>query len=237
MPLLGELQRMFEATYGRRAGVELEACVVGRERFAELAARCDGGPGAAGPDEPPDERCGWARFFYTVRERDLRVAIFYDDDVIATLEARDPRRALTESNLLPFLVFTEECSHAVHTSLAFGEGGSARVHAAGFLHELELLGRIDAYLLLRHFVQRHARRFTAGDRAWVRHHAVTRWDVPFESPALEDRYRSAARLAGRFVDHLEALPAQRRVPELRRLRRLRWPAKTLRIARLDEAAA
>lgn len=225
MPLLGELQRMFEATYGRPAGVELEACVVGRERCAELTARSAGGA-------ERDERCAWARFFYTVQERDLRMAIFYDDDVITTLEARDPRRALTEANLLPFLVFTEECSHAVHTSLAFGEGGPARVHAAGFLHELELLGRIDAYLLLRHFVQRHARRFTAGDRAWVRHHAVTRWDVPYESPALDDRYRSAARMAGRFVDHLETLPAPRRVPELRRLRRLRWPAKTRRIDRL-----
>ncbi len=228
MALLGELQRMFESTYGRAAGVELETCVVGRGRFAELAARSRDGE----PVEPDAEASDWARFFYYVQERDLRVAIFYDDDVIRALEARDPRRALTESNLLPFLVFTEECSHALHTSLAFGEGGPRRVHARGFLHELELLGRIDAYLLLRHFVRRHARHFTAGDRAWVRHHAVTRWDVPYESPALEDRYRSAARLAARFVDHLETLPAPRRIPELRRLRRLPWAGKCRRIAGL-----
>jgi len=223
MPLLGELQHMIERAYGRAAGVELESCVVGRGRFAELAARSA---------EAADERSGWARFFYYVVEKDLRVAIFYDDDVIATLEARDPRRSLTESNLLPFLVFTEEASHAFHTSLAFGEGGSRRVHAPGFLHELELLGRIDAYLTLSHFVQRHARRFADGDRAWVRHHALARWDVPYDDPALEDRYRSAARLAARFVDHLEALPAARRPAELRRLRRLRWPAKRRTIAAL-----
>jgi hypothetical protein len=224
MALLGELQRVFENTYGRPAGVDLEACVVGPRRCAELAARSDGENAELGP---------WARFFYYGEERNLRLAIFYADDVIATLEARDPRRALTESNVVPFLVFIEECSHAVHTTLAFGDGGLERIHAPGFLHELELLGRIDAYLLLRHFVRRHVPRFTARDRAWVRHQAVARWDVPYDDPALDGRYRHSARLAGRFVDHLEGLAPERRLTELRRLRGLDWAAKRRRIGRLN----
>jgi len=224
MPLLADLQRVFENTYGREAGVDLEACVVGPRRCAELTARSR--------DEGA-ELSGWARFFYYTENRNLRLAIFYADDVIAALEARDPRRALTESNVLPFLVFAEECSHALHTTLAFGEGGADRVHEPGFLHELELLGRIDAYLLLRHFVRRHARRFTARDRAWVRHHAVTRWDVPYDDPALEGRYRDSARLAGRFVDHLESLPSPGGLAELRRLRRLGWAGKRRRISSLN----
>lgn len=224
MALLAELQRVFENTYGRPAGVDLEACVVGPRRCAELAARSVGEHAELGP---------WARFYYYGEERNLRLAIFYADDVIAALEARDPRRALTESNVVPFLVFIEECSHALHTTLAFGDGGLERIHAPGFLHELELLGRIDAYLLLRHFVRRHVPRFTARDRAWVRHQAVARWEVPYDDPALDRRYRDSARLAGRFVDHLERLEPGRRLAELRRLRGLDWAGKRRRIGRLN----
>lgn len=224
MALLADLQRVFENTYGRRAGVELESCVVGPRRRAELAARA--------PDALA-ECSDWARVFYYTENRNLRLAIFYDDGVIAALEARDPRQALTESNVLPFLVFTEEASHALHTTLAFGEGGVERVHAPGFLDELELLGRIDAYLLLRHFVRRHARRLTARDLAWVRHQAVTRWDVPYDDPALDARYRGAARLAGRFVDHLEGLSPDERLVALRRLRRLGLAGKRRRITSLN----
>ena len=227
MALLGELQRVFENTYGRPAGVDLEACVVGPRRCAELAARSDGEHAELGP---------WARFFYYGEERNLRLAIFYADDVIATLEARDPRRALTESNVVPFLVFIEECSHAVHTTLAFGDGGLERVHAPGFLHELELLGRIDAYLLLRHFVGRHTPRFTARDRAWVRHQAVARWDVPYDDPEMADRYRGAARLATAFVDRLEAAPARGRLRELRAFRALPMPEKRSRVEPGDRSA-
>jgi hypothetical protein len=224
MALLADLQRVFENTYGREAGVDLEACLVGRARCAELAARS----GTEG-----EELSHWARFFYYTEERNLRVAIFYADDVIHALEARDPRRVLTESNVLPFLVFGEELSHALHTTMAFADGGASRVLEPRFLDELELLGRIDAYLLLRHFVARHARRFTSRDRAWVRHHAVTRWDVPYLDPALAGRYRPAARLAARFVDHLEHLDPGARLSEIRSLARLDWAGKQRHIARLN----
>jgi hypothetical protein len=224
MALLADLQRLFEKTYAQEAGVDLERCVVGRSRCTELAAR-SGEEGA--------ELSDWARFFYYVEDRNLRLAIFYADDVIAALEARDPRRALTESNVLPFLVFVEELSHALHTTFAFADGGPVRVTAPAFLHELELLARVDAYLLLRLFVERHARGFTAGDRAWVRHQAVTRWDLPYDDPSLAARYGGAARLAGRFVDHLERLDPSARLTELRRLRRLEWSGKRRHIAKLN----
>lgn len=219
MALLGDLQRLFERTYGREAGVDLEACVVGPRRCAELAARSG--------DHP--EMSEWARFFYYVEDRNLRLALFYADDVIATLEARDPRRALSEANVLPLLVFTEEASHALHTTYAFGDGGPQRVAGAEFLAELELLARIDAYLLLCHFVRGHADRFDAADRAWVRHQALTRWDVPYEDAALGDRYRGAARMAAAFVDRLEAVDGEHRLEELRAFRALTLAEKRARV--------
>ena len=221
MAFLGDVQRLFERTYGREAGVDLETCVVGPRRCAELASRSE-------PGHP--EMSDWARFFYYVENANLRLALFYADEMIETLEARDPRRGLSESNVLPLLVFTEEASHALHTTFAFGEGGPLRVAGEEFLAELELMARIDAYLLLRHFVRSLARPFGASDLAWVRHQALTRWDVPYDDPDLAARYRGAARLATAFVDRLESAPPRRRLTELRSFRALPMPRKRARVA-------
>ena len=102
-----------------------------------------------------------------------------------------------------------------------------------FLEELELMARIDAYLVLRHFVVGLSGRFTRQDRSWARHQAVGRWDVPYDDAAMGGRYRGAARGAARFLDDLEALPPRRQIPELRRFRALSWPAK---VASLRPAA-
>lgn len=221
MSLLRDLQCIFENTYGREAGVDLETCVVGPRRCAELAARS--------PDEH-HEMSDWARFFYYIENHNLRVALFYGDEMIATLETRDPRRSLSESNVLPFLVFSEECSHALHTSFAFGEGGAERVVDPAFLTELELMARIDAYLVLRHFVHALSGRFTATDRAWALREAVTRWDVGYEEPELEQRYRQAARMAGGFVERLESLPTTEQLGELRDFRTMSLEAKRSRLS-------
>jgi hypothetical protein len=223
--LLGQVQRLFERTYGRPAGVDLEACVVGPRRCAELAARS--------ADHP--EMSDWARFFFYVEDANLRLALFYADEMIETLEERDPRRGLSESNVLPLLVFTEEASHALHTTYAFGDGGPARVAGEEFLAELELMARIDAYLLLRHFVRALARTVEPSDLAWVRHQALTRWDVPYDDPGMAARYRGAARLATAFVDRLEAAPAGRRLKELRAFRALPMRAKRSRAVAGDQA--
>lgn len=210
MALLGDLQRVFENTYGRPAGVDVERCLVGPRRCAQLARR-SGGSHA--------EMSRWARFFFYVEDANLRLAIFFSEEMIAGLEERDPRRVIDEVNVVPFLVLTEECSHAVHTPLAFQEGGAERIHGREFLAELEILARVDAYLVLRHFVGGLADPFTDDDRAWVRHQAVERWNEAYDDPVMEARYGTAARLAGRFVDRLEPLDPPDRLAELRRFRR------------------
>lgn len=219
MALLGELQRVLENTYARRTGVDLERCVVGPRRCAELAS-------SAGWHA---EMSAAARFFYYVRDGDLRLALFYAAETIDALEERDPRRTLGEANVVPFLVFAEELSHAVHTTFAFREGGARRVQPGAFLDELELMARIDAYLVLRHFVLGLTGGYTPSDRRWARHHAVTRWDVPYEDETIGERYRMAARGADLFLDGLEALPPGRQIDELRRFRRLPLEVKRIRL--------
>lgn len=211
MALLAELQRVFENTYDREAGVDLESCVVGPRRCAELVE-------ASGERE--GELSDWARFFYYVDGADLRLALFYAEEMIEVLEENDPRRGLGEANVVPFLVFAEEASHALHTTFAFDEAGAERVRSPEFLGELELLARIDAYLLLRHFVHALGGGITERDRAWVRHQAIERWDVPYEDRRLARRYRGAARRAAAFVERLEELEPTASIRELRRFRAL-----------------
>ena len=222
MALLGDLQRVYENTYGRRAGVELESCVVGPRRCAELLA-------ASATDA--SEMSDWARFFFYVEDgRRLRVALFYADAVIETLEAVDPRRALSESNVVPFVVFAEEASHALHTSFAFDEAGARRIQTADFLVELEMMARIDAYLLLCHFVRGLTSELTEADRAWARREAVTRWDVPYSDRSLAARYRTAARHADAFLDSLESIAPPDRLAELRRFRAMTLWEKARRVS-------
>ena len=227
MAFLGDVQRLYERTYGRDAGIELESCVVGPRRCAELAARSG---------DAHAEMSDWARFFYYVEDANLRLALFYADEMIETLERRDPRRALSESNVLPFLVFAEEASHALHTTFAFGDGGPERVSGEEFLAELELMARIDAYLLLRHFVRSLAAPLARADLAWVRHQALTRWDVSYDDPRMAERYGGAARLASAFVDRLEAVGPRRQLAELRAFRGLPMEEKRSRAAALRDAS-
>ena len=112
LSLLGQCQRLLENTYGAAAGVNLEDFVVGPDRCRELAARAPAGRHDFGEG---------ARFFYYLAGGDLRMAIFYSDELIQRLERHDPRRGLTEVNVLEFVVFLEELSHALHTSLVFRE--------------------------------------------------------------------------------------------------------------------
>ena len=89
--LLGQCQRLLENTYGQPAGVELADFVVGRDRFRDLRERAG--------EEAEAECWDGARFFYYVAGGDLRMAIFYSDELIRRLEDLDPRCALGDANV------------------------------------------------------------------------------------------------------------------------------------------
>ena len=211
--LLGQCQRLLENTYAARAGVNLEEFVVGAGRFRQLAARVAGGDHAEyGPG---------ARFFYSLAGGDLRMAIFYGPELIERLEAHDPRRGLGEANVLEFVVFLEELSHALHTSLMFHED-RRRLLSPEFADELEVQAKIDIFLALVFFLQRleGRRRISPAARRWIERNLFDRWSLSYRSPALERRYGLAATLGRSAVAYLDALPAPRRLDAVRRLRSL-----------------
>lgn len=210
--LLGQCQRLLENTYDRETGVNLEDFVVGLDRYRELAARAR--------RTEHEEYGDRARFFYYVTGGDLRMAIFYTDELIERLETYDPRRCLGEENVLDFVVFLEELSHALHTSLTFREN-RRRVLRTSFAAELEVQAKIDIFLALVFFLQRlEGGTLPPAARAWIEANLFDRWAVAYRSPDLARRYALATTLGRKAIAYLDALPSQSRLGAVRTLRAL-----------------
>jgi hypothetical protein len=171
--LLGQCQRLLENTYDARTGVNLEDFVVGPDRCRQLSARAADGQ---------EEYGEGGRFFYYLSGGDLRMAIFYTDELIERLETHDPRRGLDEANVLEFAVFLEELSHALHTSLAFREN-RRRLTRRSFPAELEVQAKIDVFLALAFFRQRlaGAERLSPAAHRWIETHLFDRWATAYAS--------------------------------------------------------
>jgi hypothetical protein len=210
--LLGQCQRLFENTYDARTGVNFEDFVVGADRCRQLTARAANGHGEYGEG---------GRFFYYLSGGDLRMAIFYTDELIERLEAHDPRRGLDQANVLEFVVFLEELSHALHTSLAFREN-RRRLLRPSFPVELEVQAKIDVFLALAFFLQRleGAERLSPAARRWIEENLFDRWATAYASPALARRYALAVSLGRRAIDFLDPLPGHARLAAVRQLRSL-----------------
>jgi hypothetical protein len=211
--LLGQCQRLLENTYGARTGVNLEDFVVGANRYRHLSARTT--------REHESEYGEGGRFFYYLSGDDLRMAIFYTDELIERLEVHDPRRGLGEANVLEFVVFLEELSHALHTSLAFREN-RRRLLRPSFLAELEVQAKVDIFLALVFFLQRleGAQRLSPAARRWIEANLFDRWATAYSSPELARRYAVAVGMGRQAIAYLDALPSHARLEAVRRLRSL-----------------
>lgn len=216
--LLGQCQRLLENTYDRRSGVNLEEFVVGIERCRELTARARGQRG--------EEYGEGGRFFYYLRGGDLRMAIFYDEQLVGRLERNDPRRALGDSNVLDFVVFLEELSHALHTSWTFQED-RRRLLRASFPSELEVQAKVDVFLALVFFLQRleGAGPLSPVARRWIEVNLFDSWAAAYRSPALSRRYALALTMGRRAIRYLDSLPSSARLAAVRELRPLSLRSK------------
>ncbi len=210
--LLQQCQRLLENTYDARTGVNFEDFVVGADRCRHLSARVAGGQAEYGDG---------GRFFYYLSGGDLRMAIFYTDELIQCLEAHDPRRGLGEVNVLEFVVFLEELSHALHTSLTFREN-RRRLMRPSFLAELEVQAKIDVFLALVFFLQRleGSKRLSPTARRWIEANLFDRWATAYTSPDLARRYALAVSLGRQAIAFLDSLPGHARLAAVRRLRSL-----------------
>lgn len=222
MSLLSDIQQLTERTY-RPTGVNFEHFLIGRQRCRVLSQL------ASNHRELPDV----ARVFLRVQDHSLVIAIYYADDLIRTLEANDPRRGLTEKNILAFIVFVEELNHAVHAALKFLEGTN-NIATETFVRDLELQARIDSYLLLKFFLAslNASGQLENMDRLWLRHHLFERAEAPYESPLLAARYGEVNQLAEKYTRFIDSLRRHERLEELRRFRAFPYGLKKQQIALL-----
>jgi hypothetical protein len=168
-----------------------------------------------------------ARTLLRQSDSDLALCIYYPDSLISCLERHDPTRRLDATNVAAFAVLVEELDHFLTIVERYRRGGVLS------LLELELHANVTKYLMIKLFLARLRRSSSVSDAdtAWIRSQIFEAGSAE-PDPALRARYRDAARLAARYVQALDGMPAPCRIPELRRFHRLSPQAKHARIASL-----
>lgn len=215
MTLLHQIQRLLERTYAD-VGVNLEQCVIGAGRCADLTRLA--GPSAN--DLSPD-----GRTFLRMMGDQLYLAIFFSPPVIAELEKNDPRESLNERNIAPLITFIEEIAHGVQAALLFTEG-EREIASESFTRNLECQAKVDVYLVLSKFAH-----LLCGSplpkkvRRWITQQVFDESHRHFDSVLLRERYRVTQEVARDFIEHLQTVPLSKRQEELRKFRSLSWTQK------------
>jgi len=216
MTFLRQVQNLLERTY-EGTGINLEDCLVGRQRCLELSRLA----GPAAVELSLDGRT----FLRMVRGR-LYLAIYYHPWVIRELERHPPFMELSSRNIEALIVFLEEVNHAVHAALRFLEN---RLDTASenAMRDLELQARVDTYLSLELIgsALRRRHRLTRRQRGWLRRCLFEGESFHYQSPVLQHRYREANRLGLRVACHLDRLTSRRRIDFIRRFRSLGYDEK------------
>lgn len=212
--LLSRLQRLIESSYDWTTGInDLGSFVVGDEGYRRIY----------GTKEILEELPGsgpGARTLVTSESQQVRARVYYPDRLVEELEQRNPLHRVDDENVAPFSVLVEELDHLLMLAWCWRHGRPVR------LLEMEYHANVTKYLVLTHFLGRLSRRtrLAPAQRQWVldRLFAGIGEDLPLP---LRDRYRTAGRLALRFIGILDPLPAPDRVRVLRRFGRRSWGAQ------------
>lgn len=217
--LLETLQRLIERTYDLDTGVD----EIGRFLIGDAGYRLNyAGDAAAGRIVSRVGAAGavpvtvGARTLVRESGSELSASVYYPDSLIACLEQHDPTVALHDANVDAFATLVEELDHFLVIAERWRAGGVVS------LLDLELHANVTKHLVLTHFVGRMRRRASlpAADRAWVRWHLFGKADFAEPDPELNQRYRTAARMASLYIDSLEEMPAAARPAALRRFHRM-----------------
>jgi hypothetical protein len=214
--LLKDIQGLWERTYAE-AGIDLELCVVGPVRCAELTR-------AAGR-MAQDLSCDGRTFLRQMGDR-LYIAIFYAHPVVGELERNDPRKGLNERNIAPFITFVEEIAHSLQAALLFREG-ERQIDSESFARNLELQAKIDTYLVLAKLAS-----LLCGEplpkqvTSWLHEQLFDESHRKFSNPLLQERYAVAQETAQIFLKILKRVPIKKRQAVLQEFRALSWHEKT-----------
>lgn len=148
-----------------------------------------------------------------VRESDsvVHARIYFPDTMIRRLEAAPPQAGVTGENVDAFATFVEEIDHL----LLIAE--RTRRDRPVSLFELELHANVSKYLVLARFAAGRVGDRPVERRRWLRERLFDGGELGAgEGPAVQVRYRDAARYAVRLLDKLGLLAPAERLAVLRR---------------------
>lgn len=210
-PLLNRLQSLIETTYDWSTSIQnLAPFLVGDHGYRVLYA------GREILEESPGEGEG-PRTLVTWRGGPVSLGVYYPDALVRHLEEINPLREISDKNVVAFSLLVEELDHLLMLAWCARHERSVR------LLELEFHANVTKYFVLAHFLGRATRRvrLTAAQREWIQHWLF--WEMGERLPEPQGhRYRTATRLALRFIRSLETVSAWERVTILRRFARQSW---------------
>lgn len=210
MTLLAEIQSVMERTY-EPAGINLEECVIGPRRRAQLTRCCD---------SRAEKLSTEAATFLHVNQENLHIAIYYSPSLIETLEKEDPRENISNRNISALISFIEEVTHGVHAAIQF-RNGEVALDSASFACNLETQAKVDTYfIVLRYCYLLGGRTLPEEVRDWAKNRVFGDDLFDYRDPGLRLRYRLAHRLAKRFVDQIQPLGREARVAAVKAFQRL-----------------
>jgi len=220
--LLTLLQRIIEASYDWNTGIQdLGPYLVGDEGYRALYQEREVLGVLPGMESGP-------RTLVTWKGGEVRLGVYYPDELIRRLEERNPLCGIGEENIIPFSLLVEELDHLLMIAWCVRHGRVVR------LMELEFHANLTKYFVLAHFLGRASRRsqLSSLQRRWLDFllfHEVGE-DLP---EPYRHRYRTAARLARSFLAALEGLAAPARLIALRRFARRSWESQRYCLESVD----
>jgi hypothetical protein len=219
--LLETVRGLLERTYRIRSGLAgLGSFVIGDRGYVELYGTSRG---------ELDVRSAVDSSAKTlVREiaGGTAVCVYFPDALIRRLEAHPPQHGLGAENLDAFATFVEEIDHL----LVVAE--RARHRRPVSLLELELHANVSKYLVLARFLAGSRGSLAQERRLWLRYRLFERVRFCDEDPVVRERYRNAARWAGRMLNGLSPLRRTESVEALRQFHRFGLDEKLRQISRL-----
>ena len=213
-PLIKELQRKIEKTYALNTGItNIEQYIIGDKGYEEFYAK-------EKIRTVVNSHSG-AKVLIRDAGETLKVSIYYPDELIRELESNDPRLSLHDGNVDLCASFVEELDHFLFIAQNYKQNRPFS------LLELELQANVTKYLVLKYFIalQNKSVKLSNFDKEYIRYHLFYKRKYDIEDTSERKRYEDAVKFGMMYTKHIDLLPQEDRLRDLRQFSRMTCPSK------------
>ncbi len=213
-PLIKELQRKIEKTYALNTGItNIEQYIIGDKGYEEFYAK-------EKIRMVVNSHSG-AKVLIRDAGETLKVSIYYPDELIRELESNDPRLGLHDGNVDLCASFVEELDHFLFIAQNYKQNRPFS------LLELELQANVTKYLVLKYFIalQNKSIKLSKFDKEYIRYHLFYKRKYDIEDTSERKRYEDAVKFGMMYTKHIDLLPQEDRLRDLRQFSRMTCPSK------------